>query len=142
MCKYSFLITPWRYLMKNHKASKLFSLGLEFWLPLPLIGISIWLGGKSVANQMLSYAYDTSVYLEANHPVMVELSVAVLAIEAEIKQKTGFTKVSVKTSDSAIKTLELELPTIDITAVEIGISQELGLSPTTVKRLTRYQFTE
>lgn len=65
-----------------------------------------------------------------------------LAIEAEIKQQTGFTKVSIKTTDSAIKTLEIELATIDIAAVEIGIAQELGLDLTTVKRLTRYQFTE
>ncbi|MCG6133858.1 MAG: hypothetical protein MET45_04225 [Nostoc sp. LLA-1] len=128
--------------MKSHKASKLSSLGLEFWLPLPLIGISIWLGGKSVANQMLSYAYDTSVYLEANNQVIVQLSITVLAIEAEIKQQTGFTKVSIKTADSAIKTLEIELPTIDIAALEIGIAQELGLDVTTVKRLTRYQFTD
>ncbi|YAF95547.1 MAG: hypothetical protein AB3A66_23845 [Nodularia sp. CChRGM 3473] len=134
--------TWWQCLIKSHQPSKIFSLGLEFWLPLPLIGISIWLGGKSVANQMLSYAYDTSVYLEANHQVIVQLSIAVLAIEAEIKQQTGFTKVSVKTADSAIKTLEIELPTIDIAAVEIGIGKELGLDSTTVKRLTRYQFTE
>ncbi|MBF2018500.1 MAG: hypothetical protein IGS23_25555 [Rivularia sp. T60_A2020_040] len=120
----------------------LVSLGLEFWLPLPVIAISIWLGGKSVANQMLSYGYDTSIYLEANHQVVVQLSVAVLAIEAEIKQQTGFTKVSIKTADSAVKTLEIELPTIDVSAVESGIAQELGLDVNTVKRLTRYQFTE
>ena len=136
------LVNLWRYLIKSHKASTLLSLGLEFWLPLPLIGISIWLGGKSVANQMLSYGYDSSIHLEANHQVIVQLSVAVLAIEAEIKQETGFTKVSIKTADSAIKTLDIELATIDIAAVEVGIAQELGLDLTKVKRLTRYQFTE
>jgi hypothetical protein len=63
MTKYNFLGDWWRYFLKSRKKSPLLSLWLEFWLPLPLIGISIWLGGKSIANQMLSYSYDTSVYL-------------------------------------------------------------------------------
>ncbi|TAF10484.1 MAG: hypothetical protein EAZ77_03280 [Nostocales cyanobacterium] len=117
-------------------------LGLAFWLPLPLIGLSIWLGGKSVANQMLSYQYNTQSYLEANHQVKVKLSVAVIAIKAEIKEKGGFTKVTIKTADSAIKNLELEIPTTDISALEAGITKELGLDLTTVKRLTRYQFAD
>ncbi len=52
------------------------------------------------------------------------------------------TKVSIKTADSAIKKLELELPTTDIAAVEAGITQELGLDLPTVKRITRYEFRE
>ncbi|WP_414579560.1 hypothetical protein [Anabaena sp. CCY 9402-a] len=78
----------------------------------------------------------------ANNQVKINLSVAVLAIKAEIKQQGGFTKVSIKTTDSAIKNLELELPTTDIAAIEAGITQELGLDLTTVKRITRYQFAE
>jgi predicted phage tail protein len=136
------LFKVWRYLKTNSYKTTLLALGLEFWLPLPLIGVSIWLGGKSVANQMLSYKYDTKSYLEANNQVKVNLSVALVAIKAEMKQQAGFTKVSIKTADSAIKNLELELPTTDISAIEAGITQELGLDLTTVKRITRYQFTE
>jgi hypothetical protein len=127
------LLTIWR---------SIFTLGLEFWLPLPLIGMSIWFGGKSVANQMLSYKYNTQSYLEANNQIKVQLSVTVLAIKAEIKEQVGFTKVTIRTADSAIKTLELELPTTDIAAIEAGITQELGLDLTTVKRITRYQISE
>jgi predicted phage tail protein len=127
------LLGMWRLLL---------SLGLEFWLPLPIIGASIWLGGKTVANQMLSYEYDTKSYLEANNQIKVQFSVAVLAIKAEIKQQGGFTKVSIKTADSAIKNLELELPTTDIATIEAGIAEELGLDLTTIKRITRYQFAE
>ncbi len=127
------LLTIWR---------SIFTLGLEFWLPLPLIGMSIWFGGKSVANQMLSYKYNTQSYLEANNQIKVQLSVTVLAIKADIKEQVGFTKVSIRTADSAIKTLELELPTTDIAAIEAGITQELGLDLTTVKRITRYQISE
>jgi predicted phage tail protein len=136
------LLKLWRYMPKNSYKASLFALGLEFWLPLPIIGASIWFGGKSVANQMLSSKYDTKSYLEANNQVKINLSVAVLAIKAEIKQQGGFTKVSIKTTDSAIKNLELELPTTDIAAIEAGITQELGLDLTTVKRITRYQFAE
>jgi hypothetical protein len=140
MRNYNWLFQVWRHLTTNSYKGTLLALGLEFWLPLPLIGASIWFGGKSVANQMLSYKYDTKSYLEANNQVKVNLSVAVLAIKAEIKQQAGFTKVSIKTADSAIKNLELELPTTDIPAIEAGITQELGLDLTTVKRITRYQF--
>lgn len=132
----------WRHLINKSYKATLLALGLEFWLPLPLIGASIWFGGKTIANQMLSYRYDTKSYLEANNQVKVNLSVALIAIKAEIKQQAGFTKVSIKTADSAIKNLELELPTTDIAAIEAGIAQELGLNSTTVKRITRYQFVE
>ncbi|MBW4643140.1 MAG: hypothetical protein KME23_09120 [Goleter apudmare HA4340-LM2] len=132
----------WRHPIKKSYKATLLALGLEFWLPLPLIGVSIWFGGKSIANQMLSYKYDTKSYLEANNQVKVNLSVALVAIKAEIKQQAGFTKVSIKTADSAIKNLELELPTTDISAIEARIAQELGLDLTTVKRITRYQFVE
>ncbi|MBS9390102.1 MAG: hypothetical protein HEQ30_16910 [Dolichospermum sp. OL01] len=142
MSKNNFLVILWRRVKTNPVASPLVGLGLAFWLPLPLIGLSIWFGGKSVANQMLSYQYNTQSYLEANYQVKVKLSVAVIAIKAEIKEKGGFTKVIVKTADSAIKTLELELPTTDIAALEAGITKELGLDITTVKRLTRYQFVD
>jgi multidrug efflux pump subunit AcrA (membrane-fusion protein) len=127
------LLTVWRSIS---------ALGLEFWLPLPLIAMSIWFGGKGVANQMLSYKSDTQSYLEANNQVRVQLSAAILAIKAEIKQQAGFTKVSIKTADSAIKKLEIELRTTDIAAIEAGITQELGLDLPTVKRITRYQFSE
>jgi hypothetical protein len=135
MSKNNFLVILWRRVKTNPVASPLVGLGLAFWLPLPLIGLSIWFGGKSVANQMLSYQYNTQSYLEANYQVKVKLSVAVIAIKAEIKEKGGFTKVIVKTADSAIKTL-------DIAALEAGITKELGLDITTVKRLTRYQFVD
>ncbi|MBW4677608.1 MAG: hypothetical protein KME52_27500 [Desmonostoc geniculatum HA4340-LM1] len=91
---------------------------------------------------MLSYKYNTQSYLEANNQIKVQLSVTVLAIKAEIKEQVGFTKVTIRTADSAIKTLELELPTTDIAAIEAGITQELGLDLTTVKRITRYQISE
>jgi predicted phage tail protein len=136
------LFKVWRYLKTNSYKTTLLALGLEFWLPLPLIGVSIWLGGKSIANQMLSHKYNTNSYLAANNEVKVNLSVAVLAIKAEIKQKGGFTKVSIRTSDSAIKNLEMELPTTNIAAIEAGIAQELEIDLITVKRITRYQFVE
>ncbi|WP_146006205.1 hypothetical protein [Fischerella thermalis] len=136
------LSSLWQSLVRSRYVSMVFAFGLDFWLALPLLAVIIWFGGQSVANQILSYGSETQLYLEANNQVRVQLSTAVLAIKAEIKQQAGFTKVSIKTADSAIKKLELELRTTDIAAVEAGITQELGLDLPTVKRITRYEFRE
>lgn len=33
----------------------LYRLGLEFWLPLPLLGLGFWTGGGLVSDQVLSH---------------------------------------------------------------------------------------
>lgn len=34
----------------------LYRLGLEFWLPLPLLGLGFWTGGGLVSDQVLSHS--------------------------------------------------------------------------------------
>lgn len=34
------------------------SLGLEFWLPLPLLGLFFWVGGGLLTDRMLSRSYN------------------------------------------------------------------------------------
>ena len=42
------------------------SLGLEFWIALPLLGIAFWLGGGLVTDQILSRSYESKEQLQAN----------------------------------------------------------------------------
>jgi hypothetical protein len=72
---------------------------LEFWLPLPLLGIIFWLGGNFVTSQVLSRPYSTVSKLQADTQQEVQLSVTVLVIKAEIERSEGVTQVEVKTAD-------------------------------------------
>ncbi|MBD1908382.1 hypothetical protein NDI37_04045 [Funiculus sociatus GB2-A5] len=118
---------------------KLHSLGLEFWLSLPLLGIAFWVGGGILTDKVLSRPYRTVDKLQADTQLEVQLSVTVLVIKAEIKKSEGFTRVQVKTTDSALKKLEFEFPVTDLSGVEAMIAQELKLSREDVRKLVRYQ---
>ena len=112
---------------------------LEFWLPLPLLGIIFWLGGNFVTSQVLSRPYSTVSKLQADTQQEVQLSVTVLVIKAEIKRSEGVTQVEVKTADPQLKKLEFEFPVTQASQLETAIAQKLGLSREDVKKLVRYQ---
>jgi HD-GYP domain-containing protein (c-di-GMP phosphodiesterase class II) len=114
-------------------------LWLEFWLPLPLLGIIFWLGGNVVTSQVLSRPYSTVSKLQADAQQEVQLSVTVLVIKAEIEKNEGLTQVEVKTADPELKTLEFQFPVTEVTQVEARIAQKLGLSREDTKKLVRYQ---
>ena len=78
----------------------LHSLGLEFWLPLPLLGLVFWIGGGLVTDRMLSHAYRPKVHIQANMPLQGQPQKMVLAIKVEIYKQQGFSKVKVKTANS------------------------------------------
>lgn len=115
------------------------SLGLEFWLPLPILGIVFWVGSGFLADRMLSRAYYTTDRLQTNMQIKGKPAKVVLVIKVDIKYGQGFSKVKVKTANSALKKLEFEFPTTDVSKIETAISRELGLSPEQVRQLVRYQ---
>lgn len=42
------------------------SLGLEFWLPLPLLGLAFWIGSGFVMDAMLRRADTSTKYLQVD----------------------------------------------------------------------------
>ena len=122
-----------------HWLNVLNSLGLELWLPLPLLGLTFWLGSGLVTNQVLSRPYSTAAQLQTKEQLPVQIAFNVLAIEAEIKPEEGFTKVEVETTNSAIKELKFEFPVTELSQAEAAIAQELKLSPEKVRGLIRYR---
>ena len=117
----------------------LHSLGLEFWLPLPLLGLVFWIGGGLVTDRMLSHSYRPKVHIQANMPLQGQPQKMVLAIKVEIYKQQGFSKVKVKTANSALKQMEFEFPVTEFSQVEAEISQELGLSAEHIRMVARYQ---
>ena len=114
-------------------------LWLEFWLPLPLLGIIFWFGGNAVTSQVLSRPYSTVSKLQADTQQEVQLSLTVLVIKAEIEKNEGLTSVEVKTADPELTRLRFEFPVTEVSQVEAMIAQKLGLSREDVNKLVRYQ---
>jgi hypothetical protein len=117
-------------------------LGLEFWLPLPLLGVCFWVGGGLLTSQVLSRPYGTKNTLQADVQLEVSLSASVSLIRAVVDQDEASTLVEVQTVDSALKQLEFEFPVTELSQVEAAIAQELGLSIEDVRRLVRYEIVD
>ncbi|KJH72407.1 hypothetical protein [Aliterella atlantica] len=117
----------------------LHSLGIWFWLALPLLGLSFWVSSGLMSDRILSRPYGTVAQLEADTQLEVNLAVTILVIKAEIYKKQGFTKVEVKTTKSALTKLEFQFPVTEFNQVESTIAQELGLSLADIRKLVRYQ---
>jgi hypothetical protein len=115
------------------------SLGLEFWLPLPLLGMLFWLGGSWTAEWAMSRPRITEIRLQASQQMQVQIPVAIVAIEAEIHRNRGFSKVVVKTANPALKKLEYEFRLLEFGQVEAAIARELGLSRTQVQSRIQYE---
>ncbi len=118
---------------------RLQGLGLEFWLPLPLIATAFWFGCSFLAAQELSRSHKTENKLQSDTQLEAQVSVNVLLINAIVNQKEGTTRVEVRTADPILKRLELELPTTNISRVEATIAQKLGLPQQDVRQLVRYE---
>ncbi|MEH1905778.1 MAG: hypothetical protein V7L04_31465 [Nostoc sp.] len=114
-------------------------LGLEFWLPLPLIAVVFWLGCSFLAAQELSRPYSTKKKLQSDTQLEARVSVNVLLINAAVNRTKRITQVEVETADPILKRLELELPTIEFSQIETTIAQELGLPREDVRKLVRYE---
>ncbi|MFN6570757.1 hypothetical protein [Dendronalium sp. ChiSLP03b] len=119
----------------------LINLGLEFWLPLPLIGLFFWLSTGLIAHQVLSYTYDTTaqIHADSKHQIQFSVSLAVMSIEALIERRDKLTEVKVYTADSVLKQMEFEFPVTEFAQVDAAIAQALGLPVTAVKQLIRYR---
>ncbi|MEH2405786.1 hypothetical protein [Nostoc sp.] len=114
-------------------------LGLEFWLPLPLVAVVFWLSCSLLGAQQLSQSYSTKTKLQSDTQLEARLSVNVLLINATVNRTQKITQVEVETADPILKRLELELPTIEFSQIEAAIAQELGLPREDVRKLVRYE---
>lgn len=117
-------------------------LGLEFWLPLPLVAVVFWLGCSLLAAQELSQSYSSGKKLQSDTQLEARLSVNVLLINATVNRTRRITQVEVETADPILKRLELELPTIELGQIEVTIAQELGLPRQDVRKLVRYEIVD
>lgn len=122
-----------------------YSWGLEFWLPLPLIGLIFWLGtGWTTAIVLGESPQIEQLFVQKQSlpEVEVSLKVQLIAIEAKIYADRSYTKVDIDVNSPNLKELEYEFPVTEISEVEAEISQALNLSTSQLRTRVRYQIND
>lgn len=128
--------------MRQTSKDWLQGLGLEFWLPLPLLAVLFWLSCSLISAQVLSRPYGAKDKLQADTQLEVHVSANVSMIQAVIDRTEGVTQVEVQTIESSLRKLEFIFPLTDTNEVETTIAQELGLSRQQVRSLVRYEIVD
>jgi hypothetical protein len=126
-----------RFMFRLQSLSPLQSLGVEFWLLLPLLGLGFWLISGALTDQMLVRSNKVALYLEGDHQPKPR-SRTVQSITAVIHTRQGRSTVTIQTANSALTTLTFEFPTTKPEQIEAALSQELGLPRDRVRALLRY----
>ncbi len=114
------------------------SLGIEFWLPLPLLGISFWFVGGWLTQYSLTTPSQNIIELQTTQP---NYDKKIALIKVEIYPKKGISLVKVMKLSKVYRQSESQiiLATTKIPDLERAIANELGLSPEQVKQKMRYR---
>jgi hypothetical protein len=123
---------------KPQKFQFLKFLGLEFWLPLPLVGLGFWLLSGWFASQQLNLptANVRELQIDRNERSPTQ---QILSIKAIVDRDRGTSKIKVKQATSVYQTQAFALSTTEIKKIEAFLSQQLKLSSEEVRQLVRYQ---
>jgi hypothetical protein len=113
------------------------SLGVEFWLPLPLIGLVFWLIIQFITaqNLHLSNYSDRKLEVSQNQP---SPSGQILSIKVKVDRQSNSSQVKVQHTTSVIQQQEFKIPITELAPLEIAIAKKLNLSVEQVKELIYY----
>ncbi|NJP08369.1 MAG: hypothetical protein HC866_01935 [Leptolyngbyaceae cyanobacterium RU_5_1] len=70
------------------------SLGLEFWLPLPLLGLLCWMGGNWVAEWAMGRPQTTEIRLQASQQMQTQIPVAIVRSQPRFMSNEDFLRSS------------------------------------------------
>jgi hypothetical protein len=113
------------------------SLGVEFWLPLPLIGLFFWLIIQFITaqNLRLSNYSDRKLEVNQNQP---SPSGQILSIKVIVDRPSNSSQVQVQQTTSIIQKQEFKIPITELARLEIAIAKKLNLSVEQVRELIYY----
>ena len=114
------------------------SLGLEFWLPLPLLGFAFWVASGLLTEYSFNQS-DRSIESFKITPDKAKPDSTILLIKVKVDRDRNTSQIKVKSSTQVEQKQEFELATTELTQIETAISQKLDLPPEKVRQLLRYQ---
>ncbi|MEL6909982.1 MAG: hypothetical protein AAFR63_07300 [Cyanobacteria bacterium J06631_6] len=114
------------------------SLGLEFWLSLPLLGLAFWVATGLLTEHRLNQS-DRTVESFKITPDRVKPDSTILLIKVKVDRALNTSQIKVKRSTQVTQQQEFELETTELGQIETAISQKLDLPPEKVRQLLRYQ---
>ena len=116
------------------------SLGIEFWLPLPILGLSFWFIGGWLTDRTLIRSSTANIELQAIQPDKSSAyDYGIALIKVKIYPAKGFSVVKVKKQSTTYTVSEIVLNTTHIPSLEAAISDELGLSPEQLRNKVRFR---
>ncbi|MER3433129.1 MAG: hypothetical protein C4288_06795 [Leptolyngbya sp. ERB_1_1] len=125
-----------QYVMQHRLLKFIQSLGLSFWLLLPLLGGLAWVVSGWATDWILtrSSLSDKTFILDSSSD---SPAILVQSIEVAI-QPEQFAIVTVFTLNQPLRKLEFRFATTEPEQIERSIAQVLGLSQSQVKQVIRY----
>lgn len=113
------------------------SLGIEFWLPLPLVGLVFWLIIQFITaqNLHLSNYSDRKLEVNQNQP---SPSGQILSIKVKVDRQSHSSQIQVQQATSVIQKQEFKIPITESDQLEIAIAKKLNLSVEQVRELIYY----
>ena len=113
-------------------------LGLEFWLPLPLLGLAFWVGSGSLTKYSLDRS-DRPVESLQITPDKTQPDSTILSIKVKVDRDRNISGIEIKSFTQVYQKQEFELATTKLDRIETAISQKLNLPPKRIRQLLRYQ---
>ncbi len=111
-------------------------LGIEYWVPLPILGLSFWCVGGWITEKTLTSSDKNPVQLQANQP---DYGFGIASIKVEIYPEKGISLVKIKKLSRTYTESEMILTTTHIPDLEAAIANELRLSRQKVRKMMRYR---
>lgn len=113
-------------------------LRLEFWLPLPLLGLAFWVVSELMTERSLNLPHQSIESFQIT-PAQGQPTTQILFIKVTVDRDRQISQVMVKKATPVYQKEEFELPTTRMAQVEMAISQKLGIPLSQVRQLLRYQ---
>ncbi|GEM_PF-952137 len=112
--------------------------GIEFWLPLGLLGVGFWLISQVWTERYLQGA-DRAIAPLTLTPNTAVQDHGLLSARAVLNSDLPFTRVEVIVVKPVPRTLQFLLPLDTPSEIEAELGNRLKVSPDLIRRLMRYE---